>query len=210
MKRTPSLSLFLVLFAFTRTAFCQNINPETEYKWNKLEIVTETRQVDIMLPIKSTWSSYGNQGSTSTSPALTLPMKSQFWYLTKGGDRISEVEFLRLIRKNEHADNIERSINDRIKNQSLSDWKKYFETFSAIGLLCSLLSWVAPNYTGENRSNGINIGLGAFLIFGGVSLLLPYQQELPNHFISHKDAGYEVDVFNQKLREKLGINIEGD
>jgi len=111
------------------------------------------------------------------------------WYITKGGEKISEIEFLNTIGRTDEAKQIEDSLT----------WNRYTMIFGTAVVIVAAI-------TGANKmeldkkyvpnTETIIALLGAILCYASVP---------PKHYLKYSEAGHQIDLYNHQLAEKLGL-----
>jgi hypothetical protein len=187
-KTIVALLLSLFIFQSMSLALTQN---EIKYKWDKLGLVTITRS-----ELTPTYRRYMKGYFSDAKPKIMAARGEEIekWYITKGGQPISDVAFLRIIGEDKRAGTIQsRSIIGR--------------TFDFIGkslFIGGLAHWLCNGqYAWMQNKQEADRGIQAMAAGAVIWFLNPFKPK--DNYVPYDEAGYKIDLYNLKLRRELGL-----
>ncbi len=170
------VSFLVALLSFQSAAIALS-DKESEYKWNKLDLKTRfSTQVS---------------GYMSEGRGMVTSQDVENWYITKGGKEISEMHYLKLMGKHSQADKI-RSDIDAINSVNITSW-----IISGLSITYAFIDV----FDGDDQYMGVMLGC----IVGLAAAFYPLFNQPPTHYLKYEEVGPEIDIYNAKLRTKLGI-----
>lgn len=189
MKKTI-VALLLFLFIFQPLSFASTEN-EIKYKWDKLSLVTITRS-----ELAPTYKRYMSGYFSDAKPKILAARGEEIekWYITKGGQPISDAAFLRIIGENKRAGAIQTS-------------SFFGGTFDFIGrslFIGGLAHWLCNGqYAWLQNKQEANRGTQAMAVGAALWLLNPFKPR--DNCVPYDEAGYKIDLYNLELRRELGL-----
>ena len=164
---------------------------EIKYKWDKLSLVTITRS-----ELAPTYKRYVGGYFSETEPKV-LHAKGEIiekWYITRGGQPISEPTFLRIVGEDKRAGAIQFQSTAGRSLDFLGKW-----TFVA-----RLIHWLCNGeYAWKKNDQEANRGTQAMAVGAALWLLNPWRPK--DNYVPYDEAGYKIDLYNMKLRRELGL-----
>jgi hypothetical protein len=177
---------------------------QLNYRHNKLELTTKTRVIDesrsySSTDISSTTQSYEafsqTYGNIETSSLQRTEQKEVTeWYIYKGGvERISDLEFLKLI------DDRARLDQARQKQKERDSWRLLGNVSIGAGIITML--------GGAAVSAGQTVVTGGAIVTTLGFFVSAFNME-PHHYIKQGYALNKIDEYNIKLKKKLNLPLD--
>jgi hypothetical protein len=174
---------FIMAFQSLALALTEN---EIKYKWDKLSLVTITRS-----ELTPTYKRYVGGYFSETEPKI-LRAKGEViekWYITRGGQPISEPTFLRLV-------------GEEVQFQSTAGGSLDF--IGKWTFMAGLIHWLCNGeYAWRKNEQEANRGTQAMAVGAALWLLNPWKPK--DNYVPYDEAGYKIDLYNLKLKRELGL-----